>query len=79
MYKFCENSINKLKDNWKNDRRAGRIRSELDEEHLDKKGSIKWLKKGTLQYDGDRLMVVAHDQALTTRATLNVLYPDTVP
>ena len=72
-------TTNKSEENWKNDERAGRIKSELDKEYIDKKGSLKWLQKGILVYDGERMIVAAQDQALTTRATLNVLYPDAGP
>ena len=76
---FCKSTAKGLEDNWKNDRRAGRIKTELDKEHIDKKGSIKWLQKGILQYDGERMILAAQDQGLTTRATLHVLYPETDP
>ena len=76
---FCKKATNKLEENWRNDGRAGRIKTELDKEYIDKKGSLKWLQKGILQYDGERMMVAAQDQALTTRKTLSVLYPDIDP
>ena len=40
---------------------------------------MNWLRKGILQYDGERLILAAQDQGLTTRTTLNVLYPATDP
>ena len=60
-------------------KRAGCIKAELDEEYIDRKGSIKWLQMGILQYDGERIILAAQDQALATRATLNILYPETDP
>ena len=61
------------------DKRAGRLKEEIDKEHVDKKGSFRWLRDGLLKYDGERMIIAAQDQALTTRATLHVLYPQTDP
>ena len=63
----------KLEEEWRNDKRAGRIKEELDKDHIDKEGSTKWLRNGVLQYDGERIMLAAQDQGLATRATLHLL------
>ena len=76
---YTKINTQKLEENWRNDRRAGRIKAELDKEYIDRKGSLKWLQKGILQYDGERMILAAQDQALATRATLNILYPETDP
>ena len=77
--KYCRQVSKRLEDDWMRDKRAGRLKEEIDKEHVDKKGSFRWLREGLLKYDGERMIIAAQDQALTTRATLHILYPQTDP
>ena len=51
---------------WKNHKRAGLFPKELDKPYIDKEESLKWLKKGRLGYDNEKIILAAQDQGLMT-------------
>ena len=63
-YVFSEN-INKTK-RWKKHKRAGRFPTELDQPYIDKEASLKWLRKGRLGFDNEKIILAAQDQGLMT-------------
>ena len=70
--KYIKTINKKLHEEKKQDKRAGPIKKVLDSEYVDKEGSVKWLREGLLRYDGERIILRAQDQGLTTRATLHL-------
>ena len=60
-----------------NDKRAGRMKMDLEEENIDEEGSLKWLRRGLLNYDGERIILAAQCQGQTIRATL-LIFDNTV-
>ena len=64
--KYSEEYQRRNKDEWKNNKKAERFYEELNKEYIDKEGSVEWLKRGRLTFDGERLIVGAQDQALMT-------------
>ena len=56
----------KRKERWIEDRRAGKFPEELDKLYIDKKESLRWLTKGKLAFDDERIIIGAQDQALYT-------------
>ena len=64
-----------MEENWRNNKRAGCIKTELDQEFIDKDRSVEWLKTGVLKYDNERLILAAQDNALWTKATMNMINP----
>ena len=54
------------KERWKEHKRAGKFPEELDKPYIDKKASLSWLKKGSLGFDGERIILAAQDQGLLT-------------
>ena len=65
-----------LEDNWGKSKRARFIKEELDQEYIDKEGSIEWLKTGAMKYDTERIILAAQDNALWTRATMHMTNPN---
>ena len=39
-------------DKWENDKRAQRFKKELDKIRIDKEGSLEWLRRGQISWDG---------------------------
>ena len=74
---YMKKVMESYEQDWENNERAGKMKIELDKEHVDKEGSLKWLRRGVLNYDGERIMMAAQDQGLVTRATLH-LFDNTV-
>ena len=56
---------NKL-ERWKNHKRAGLFPKELEKPYIDKEESFKWLKKGKLGYENEKIILAAQDQGLMT-------------
>ena len=54
------------KERWIEDKRAGKIPVELDKPYIDKKESLRWLVKGKLAFNDERIIIGAQDQALFT-------------
>ncbi len=54
------------KKRWKNHKRAGPFPKELDKPYIDKEASLKWLKKGRLGFDNEKVILAAQDQGLMT-------------
>lgn len=60
-------------NNWKNSRRAGMFGELLDKDFINKDGSLEWLRRGVLNYDGERIILAAQDQGLYTNGLKKVL------
>ena len=58
--------MDKRKERWKNNRRAGRFLEELEKDYIDKERSLRWLKNGMVGFDGERILIGAQDQGLMT-------------
>ena len=54
----------KLEDKW--------MKILLENNYIDKEGSLKWLCRGVLNYDGERIILAAQDYRLTTKATVHI-------
>ena len=54
------------KERWKNHKRAGLFQKELNKPYIDKAESLKWLKKGKLGFDNEKIILAAQDQGLIT-------------
>ena len=54
------------KKRWSEHKRAGKIPEELDKPYIDKEASLSWLKRGSLGFDGERIIIAAQDQGLLT-------------
>ena len=52
----------KYTDNWENNKRAGSYKKELNRLGIDKEGSMEWLRRGQLNWDGERIIINAQDQ-----------------
>ena len=52
------------KKRWKQYKRAGKFPEELDKPYSDKNASLSWLKKGSMCFDGERIILAAQDQGL---------------
>ena len=63
-YVFSEN-IKKTKC-WKKNKRAVCFPTELDQPYIDKAASLKWLRKGRLGFDNEKIILAAQDQGLMT-------------
>ena len=61
---FSEQKIKK--ERWKNHKRAGLFPKELEKSYIDKEESLKWLKKGRLGFDNEKIILAAQDQGLIT-------------
>ena len=61
-----------LEENWRNNKRAGFIKSELDQQYIDTDKSLEWLKTRAMTYDTERITLAAHDNALWTIATMHL-------
>ena len=46
---------------WKNNKRARRFASSIDEKEIDKTNSFEWLKRGVLKFDSERIILAAQD------------------
>ena len=57
---------NMKKERWKNHKRAGLFPQELEKPYIDKEESFKWLKKGKLGYENEKIILAAQDQGLMT-------------
>ena len=44
-------------NNWENDKRAGKHKKELDRVEIDKEGSVEWLRRGQLNWDGEQVII----------------------
>ena len=43
-------------NNWDNHKRSRRSKKELDQDGIDKEGSLEWLRRGQLNWDGERII-----------------------
>ena len=57
---------------WKNHKRAGLFPKELDKPYIDKEESLKWLKKGRLGFDNEKIILAAQDQGLMTKGFMKM-------
>ena len=64
--KYSEKYQRKNTEDWKTNKKAEKFYQELNQEYIDKEGSLEWLRRGRLTFDGERLIVGAQDQALMT-------------
>ena len=64
--RYSKNELRTREERWKQDKRAGKLQEELNKEYIDKEGSLQWLRKGALGYDGERIIMGAQDQGLMT-------------
>ena len=60
------NTRNDRLDRWKVHLRAGKFPQELENPYIDKRASLSWIRKGRLSFDGERVIIAAQDQGLTT-------------
>ena len=60
-------------ERWRRSGRAGPFAKLLEEDYIDKKVSLDWLKKGVLRYDSERIIIAAQDQALYTNGVKHLL------
>ena len=63
-YNFTQR--NDKKERWINHKRAGLFPKEIDKPYIDKEESFKWLRKGKLGYDNEKVILAAQDQGLMT-------------
>ena len=63
---FCFSERNNRKERWINHKRAGLFPKEMDKPYIDKEESYKWLKKGRLGYENEKVILAAQDQGLMT-------------
>ena len=59
--------------NWRRSKRAGPFRTLIEKDIIDKEGSFEWLKRGALNYDGERIILAAQDQGLYTNGVKKLL------
>ena len=52
-----------LEEGWRNNKRAGFIRKELDKEVIDREGSVEWIRHRAMKYDNERVIMAAQDNA----------------
>jgi hypothetical protein len=60
-------------ERWLKSRRAGPFAELMKNENIDEKASFEWLRRGILQYDGERIILAAQDQGLYTNAFKKVM------
>jgi hypothetical protein len=60
-------------ERWGASRRAGAFAELLERDNIDKAGSLEWLKRGVLRFDGERIILGAQDQALYTNGLKKIL------
>ena len=53
---------------WENDKRAGGLKKEVDRTGIDKEGSLEWLRRSQISWDGECVIINAHDQGHYTHA-----------
>ena len=66
--KYTSQFHSKKIEEWASHKRAKYLPAELSQEYIDREGSLYWLKKGSLHYDQERLILAAQDQGLMTNA-----------
>ena len=64
--RYSKSELDTKKERWKGNRRAGKFLEELEKDYIDKERSLRWLKNGTVGFDGERILIGAQDQGLMT-------------
>ena len=64
--RYSKSELDIKKERWKENRRAGKFLEELEKDYIDKERSLRWLKNGTVGFDGERILIGAQDQGLMT-------------
>ena len=64
--KFVQQRQELNKEDWKKNKRAGRFANRMEEQEVDKNKSYEWLKRGVLNFDGERIILAAQDDGLLT-------------
>ena len=64
--KFVEKRFNEIVNDWIKNKSAGTFAKRIAEQEIDKNKYFKWLKRGVLNYDNDRIILAAQDGGLLT-------------
>ena len=64
--KFIQKRQELNMEDWKKNKRAGRFANRMEEQEVDKNKSFEWLKRGVLNFDGERVILAAQDDGLLT-------------